>query len=135
MTGPVENPIKRGSSLRDFPYRQHDDGDSDDLGQAARGWLDAVHMFATDALAAGVSAEEVLPAAVQMLEGWMLARNAAALGTTWMALDGAVTALERRLAEVRAERDDLATQNAALLAERRARRERRQRRRGRKGGH
>lgn len=132
MTPPMEKPVER-ASLRDFPYRRHDGGDSDDLGQAARGWMDAVHMFATDALDAGVPAGEVLPAVVQMLEGWMLARDAAALATTWMALDAAVTVLERRLADVRAQRDDLAAQNTVLLAERRARRKSRQRRRGRRG--
>jgi hypothetical protein len=119
--------------LRELLYRRHDGGDSDDLAEAARGWLDAVHMFATDALAAGAPAEEVLPAAVQMLEGWMLARDPTSFATTWMALDGTVTVLERHLALMRAERDRLATLNAALLAERRTRRERRERRRGRKG--
>lgn len=116
-TDPDSTPGPR-SALHDFLYRRHEHGDSEDLEEAARGWMDAVHMFATEALAAGVSATEVLPAVVQMLEGWMLARDAASLGTTWIALDATVTVLERRLAEVRAERDQLRYLNARLLARR-----------------
>lgn len=122
-------------TLRDLLYRRHHGSTADDLGEAARGWLDAVHVFATEALEAGVSVSEVLPAAIQMLEGWMLARDAASLATTWMALDGAVTVLERRLVETRAERDNFRQQVRILLAEREARRDavraRRRRRRQR----
>lgn len=125
---------EQGPRLGELLYRQHPGSDAEDLSQAARGWLDAVHVFATDALDAGVSASEVLPAVVQMLEGWMLARDAASLTTTWMALDATVTALERRLAQTRVEREGLREQSATLRAERDAARRRHRRRRRRRGG-
>jgi hypothetical protein len=68
-----------------------------------------------------------------MLEGWMLARDAGSLATTWAALDATVTVLQRRLSEVREERDRLAALTEALLAERR-RRNRRGRKRGKRKG-
>lgn len=120
-------------SLRELLYRSHEGGDSEDLSEAARGWLNAVHAFGVDALVSGVPPSEVLPAVVQMLEGWMLARDAASLATTWAALDATVTVLERQLTDVRAERDRLAAITAGLLAERRPR-ERRDRRRRKDGG-
>jgi hypothetical protein len=134
MTPPSEQRSSEPVPMRELLYRRHEGGDSDDLNEAARGWLDAVRMFATEALTAGTPASEVLPAVIQMLEGWMVARDAASLATTWMALDGAVTVLERRLAEMRDERDRLASMTGTLLAEKAARRARRQRRKRRGGG-
>lgn len=134
MTSSSQQPSNEPVPMRELLYRRHEGGDSDDLSEAARGWLDAVHLFATEALTDGVPASEVLPAVIQMLEGWMLARDAASLATTWIALDGTVTVLERRLAEMRAERDRLATASAALLAEQAARRARRKRSKRRRGG-
>ncbi len=120
-------------SLRDFLYRRREDHDVDDLNQAARGWLDAVHAFATDALDSGVAVTEVLSAVLQMLEGscW---RAPESMTTSWMALDGAVTVMERRAAELRADRDHLALVNAHLLRERRARRDRHKRDKRGRGG-
>jgi hypothetical protein len=126
MTPPSSEPIER-AHLRDFLYRRREGSDPDDLNDAARGWMDAVHAFATDALDSGVAVTEVLSAVLQMLEGWMLARAPDSMMTSWMALDGAVTVMERRLAEMRAERDRLATVSASLLAEEAARRARRKR--------
>jgi hypothetical protein len=122
-----DTPPKR--SLNELLYRSHEGGDAEDLAVAASGWLDAVHAFGVDALGGGVPTSEVLPAVVQMLEGWMVARDAASLATTWAALDGAVTVLERRLAQVRDERDRLATLSEALLREKRRRRQRRRNKR------
>jgi hypothetical protein len=95
MTARGDQPTER-ANLREFLYRRHEGGGSDDLSESARGWLDAVHAFGADALDSGVPVGEVLPAVVQMLEGWMLARDPASMGTTWMALDGTMTVLERR---------------------------------------
>lgn len=134
MTSSSEQPSSEPMPMRELLYRRHEGGDSDDLNEAARGWLDAVHMFATEALTAGVPASEVLPAVIQMLEGWMLARDAASLATTWMALDGTVTVVERRLAEMRSERDRLAAMNGALLTEQAAGRAPRKRGKRRGGG-
>jgi hypothetical protein len=98
--------LESAPKTHEMLYRAHEGGDSDDLNVAAIGWLDAVHTFAVDGLKSGLPVSEIMPAVVQMLEGWMLARDAASLMTTWAALDATVTVLERRLAAVRDERDE-----------------------------
>jgi hypothetical protein len=92
-----------------------------------------VHLFGVDALDDGVPTSEVMPAVIQMLEGWMLARDAGAFDTTYMGLDAAVTLLERRLSKVREQRDQLIILSEALLAERKSGSGKRGRDKGRRG--
>lgn len=80
----------------------------DALSALAVEWLSALQVFGADALDAGFPPAVVMPAVVQMLEGWMLAHDPSSLATSWAALDATVTLLHIRLQNVSGERDALA---------------------------
>lgn len=114
MSEPELRPGER--VLRDLLYvrREPESVPEDALSALAAEWLSALRTFGADALDAGFPPSVVMPAVVQMLEGWMLAHDPSSLATSWAALDATVTLLHIRLQDVSGERDELAREVGQL---------------------